>query len=520
MNLEPEDKERLALCGRSMRAFCESFFPDMFFRTFSESLHGPIFDALDDDSAQQVLIIAPRGIGKSMLLEAWLAREILSGRCHFGVYSSRAEDQAVSHSENVKNLMTESPVVKKFFGALKPQNRADDFSKRKWMIQSDKYGLDSLVMPRGAFQKVRGARYKKYRIDRAVVDDIEEEDDALSMVQGADQGIRRRLKRWLLNSLMNSFDRGSDNWKAVVIGSLIDGKSVLADLAESKRWRVVRVSVCDSQYHSLWPEYLSDQKIAEMVEGYREMGMLDSFHREHMSEAVSDEDSSFRQEWFRSYDEADHEFTPAQGIVLVDPAKTVKMHSDFSAMVGVGLDRAAGRIYVRDVDAGRYHPDDVYKRSVEMCRRLGCRKIGLEVTSLNEFITAPFQNYLKTEAPGIRLEELKARGSKDDRIRSLASPYRLGQIFHNRSVTAQLEAQLCAWPFGRHDDIPDALAYVNSFIKLNNRFFTAAGDGAPGRVAPTEAARLDNMLRDERPLEEYLGKIARMTRRGRALAAA
>jgi hypothetical protein len=69
------------------------------------------------------------------------------------------------------------------------------------------------------------------------------------------------------------------------------------------------------------------------------------------------------------------------------------------------------------------------------------------------------------------LIELKARGSKEDRIAALIPFYRMGFIFHNKTCCAPLEAQLLSYPRSKKWDIMDALAYVVEMLELGERYF-------------------------------------------------
>ncbi len=55
--------------------------------------------------------------------------------------------------------------------------------------------------------------------------------------------------------------------------------------------------------------------------------------------------------------------------------------------------------------------------------------------------------------------ELRATGDKSSRIRGLVPLYKTGIIFHRRTQSPDLEAELLSFPGGKHDDIIDALAY-------------------------------------------------------------
>jgi len=160
-----------------------------------------------------------------------------------------------------------------------------------------------------------------------------------------------------------------------------------------------------------------------------------------------------------------------KNVVIVDPAKTVKLHSADSAVVGVGINRAKPAIYVRDIVSGKLYPDELYNESFDMVARLNANVLGVEVTSLHEFISQPIKNEIRKRGLFIRYVELNAKGKKEDRIAQLAPYYRQGYIYHNPAVCTKLETQLLSFPRSKLWDVMDALAYIIELMELESDFF-------------------------------------------------
>jgi len=102
---------------------------------------------------------------------------------------------------------------------------------------------------------------------------------------------------------------------------------------------------------------------------------------------------------------------------------------------------------------------------------LNARAVGVEVTSLNEFIVQPIKNEMSKRGQFFELIELKARGKKEERIASLVPYYRQGYIYHNSACCGGLEAQLLGFPRSKMWDIMDAAAYVIEMLELGDRYF-------------------------------------------------
>jgi hypothetical protein len=446
---------------KSTEVCAKTLFPERFTLPFS-SLHRQIFNILDDDTIQKAAIAAPRGFGKTSLVNiAYPAQQLLFRRHKFIVQISNKATQAMLQSENLKQELLYNNSIKDLFGPMK----SDTFSKEMWVTQTG-----TMVLPRGAGQQVRGLLYGRNRPGLIILDDIEDSE----AVQNPEQ--RAKMKEWFFADVMNSISRARSDWRIVVVGTLLHEDSLLANLLEDPNWITLQLSICNDKYESNWPDFISNEGVRKLADSYATQGLLDAFYREYRNIPVARENASFDQAMMKRYTEEKwnkEKQKDLESVVIVDPAKTVKMQSDFSAIVGLTFDSEKGRVYVRDVVAERLYPEEVYEHAFAMADRLGARAIGLEVTSLNEFITYPFNTAMRKRGKFYELVELKARGKKEDRIKALVPFYRMGIFWHNENVAPQIEAQLIAFPRAKRDDISDAIAYCVEMFSLGNRVFQA-----------------------------------------------
>jgi len=483
MDLESKEqiKEIMAQCYLSTEISSKILFGESFERPFAP-ITKPVFEALDDDSKQKVVIKAPRGWGKSTILNiGYAGKKGLFREKRFIVPISTTSTKAVMESENLKRELQTNSLIRKIFGDVKIGS-ADHlgldpaFSKEMWMI----YG-DVLVFPRGAGQQVRGVRWGKHRPDLIIVDDLEDAEAVNSEEQ------RTKLKQWFFADVLNSVDRSNPTWKVVYIDTLKHQDALLADLLADPTWHSVEIDLCDDALNSNWPEYMSNSAVKDLYDTFRCQGLLDVFAREYRGQPIAKEDAIFKEEYFKYYLESDADFTEKlpsyENIVIIDPAKTTKISSDYSAIVGVGVNVEIPRICVRDIVHEKLHPEQIYEQAFAMADRIGARTIGYEVTGLNEFITYPITTYMLRRGKFYNLVELKARDKKENRIAMLNPLYRLGYVWHNRNVTQVLESQLIAFPRSKKDDVMDALAYVVEMLELGERYF--APDNTAGE-APEE----------------------------------
>lgn len=455
-----EAKLLMSQCFLSTKVTAKILFPDRFYLPFS-SLHDEIFKVLDDDSIQQAVIVAPRGFGKTSSVNLALpAKKILFQEKKFIVPISCTATQAVMQGENLKRELLTNRMITGLFGPMK----SDSFSKDMWITSS---GI--AVMPRGAGQQVRGILFGNERPDLIIGDDLEDSESVRSEEQ------REKTKAWFFEDVMNSINRSRRDWKVIIIGTLLHEDSLLANLLEDKDWHHVHLSLCDENYQTNWPDFMDNEAVAKLIDSYRRIGLLDSFYREYMGQPIAKESARFKQEHFKYYEETDDSFIKErkklENIVIFDPAKTVKQAADQTAIVGIGIDVAGPKLYIRDIEVGRFHPEEQYKKAFDMADRLRAKVIGVEVTSLNEFITYPIRTLMLKEKRYYDIVELKARASKEERIEALVPFYRLGFVYHNRNVCNALEGQLLSFPRSKRDDIMDAVAYVVEMLELGERYF-------------------------------------------------
>ena len=482
----------LSQCSVSTRMVAKTFFPERFSLPFAENIHGEIFRLIDGPS-QKVAIAAPRGWGKTSVVGlALIARHILFRLSSFIVYINKSHDAASLQTDNLRREMVNNRDIKAFFGDFRQRDLKESefdevFSKKAWVA------YDTLVWPRGAGQQVRGVLFKNDRPGLIVIDDLENPD------QIENEEIRHSWYQWLYADVIKAVPRIGEeakNYKIVYIDTLKHEDSVLQKLLDSPEWDSVRLEACDDDFHSTAPHFMSDEDIQREWQQHSDAGQTDVFFRELRNLPISTKDSVFRQDYFKYYNlpperhgseddlkKLDIEVQQDKNIetvVILDPAKTVKIHSAESAIVGIGIDLNSAKVYIRDAISAKMYPDEIYDAMFGMAIRLGAKVIGIEETSLNEFIKQPIKNEMFRRGSFFELIWLSARGGtkKELRIKELVPYYRGGYIYHNASCATikKLEQQLLMFPRSALWDLMDAEAYLVEMLELGERYFSPKED--------------------------------------------
>ena len=445
------DPEILVQCARHSAAFGKVFLPAHFIRPFAP-LHKRVFRVVDSVKKKNALA-APRGIGKTTTVGLALPlRKICFKQLEYICYVSCTYGKAAEDLDTLKKEIETNELILKTFG---------DLEGPKWSEGVIETSNGVRVVAKGAGQQIRGTKSGHSRPNLIIIDDLEDPE----AVRSSDR--RALLKEWLYGDVINAL---ADDGVIVLIGTILHEDALLTNLLEDPSWNSERIELFDDAGHSHYPAYKDDAAVQELIEEYRRLGKLDTLYREFRNLPIAAEDAIFRPEFFKVYNPEWLKAPTVRYVVIVDPAKTIKISADDTAIVCVGVDTYHNRIMVADVISGRMEPDEIYRHAAEMADRWNTTDIGIEVTTLHLFITQPFKNYLATRRKYYNLIELHARGKKEDRIKALNPWYKQGIVYHNPSpaISGKLEAQLLSFPRSKKDDVMDAVAYVNEVFDIQN----------------------------------------------------
>ncbi|MCP4392865.1 MAG: hypothetical protein GY804_01125 [Alphaproteobacteria bacterium] len=484
-------KELLYWCWEDTRAYASVFYPERFNLGFS-SLHDEMWAVIDEvdekkePKNKRIAIKGFRGIGKSSSCRTLVAKRGRYQDAKFCAYIGKNEEFAINQTEMIKNSSQMNQVENFFFGMINPKY-ADllgvdaSFSKKGWIMANGMY-----VLPRGVGQPVRGQSHewenKTYRLELGVLDDTEDPKYI------DNETYRNNSYNYVLADVVEAkpLPGMSTNWQIIYIDTLKHEDAVLQRLFDRNDWTCLDLPLCDGNFKSYAPGFVSDEDIQKELEEHRNANpsTVDVFYQEKMGVPISLEDAAFKKEMFRYYDEQDKiaekdgNFTKfredkkagkIQTVILGDPAKTVKMHSAESGFGVISFNVEDHRIYIRYADGLRVYPDEFYNHLFDLAIQYEANVIGYEETSLNEFIRKPIADAMLKRGLRFRLEPLKARsgsgefsgpgGGKKARVASMISYYRRGEVYHNIKGCGRLEAQLMSFPKSKLWDIMDVVAY-------------------------------------------------------------
>ena len=463
-----EVKDIMALCFKSTGFHAKYFFPEIFHSVYSV-LHKEIHAAIDSGK-RKVVIASPRGIGKtSTMIYGLASKHILFNNKKFIIYLSNSADNAMIQTDSLKHELLSNQEVRRMFGSIKTkpvgQEYEEQFSKKAWVTSGG-----TLILPRGSGQQIRGLLYHGHRPDLILIDDLEDKKEITN------DKIRASNKEWFYSDVMKCISRYDEDYQFIYLDTLKHEDALLQNLLDSDDWYSIHQSVCDDDYNSYAPAFMTTEEIKEEVEQHRKDGTLDIFYREMRNIPIAHETATFKPDYFKYYNEGINQLTIPQNekdtkeskveirnlvnVVIIDPAKEPQIHNADTAIVGIGIDRSSRKIFVRDVVSDKLYPDQIYRKAFQMVTRLRALILAVEVTSLHQFISQPIENEMRVQNVFAQYHELKAHGHKEDRVAALAPLYRQGYIYHNKTCCTKLESQLMMFPRSKLWDIMDALAYI------------------------------------------------------------
>jgi len=484
-------REILAQCAASTKVAAKVFYPGRFRLPFSPS-HDKVFQALDDDSIQLLVIASWRGFGKTSMVQlAYPTKRAIFQDSKFIIPVSASFKQSVMQSENLKHQLKHN---RRLHDLGFKNLQSDVWSRDMWVMNTiDKYGC--MYIPTSYGQQVRGLLYKDERPDLYIIDDYEDSESVLS------EEMRQKKIERFYSDIMGSIDRNSKKWRIIVIGTVLHEDSLLMRLLEDPHWHSIHLELCDDEYESNWPEQQTSAEVRDMANRYRAQGLMDVFFREYRNICMSPEGAPFRSSLFKYYTPNMLKDRFLEYFVLVDPAKTVTQSACDTAIVGVGLDMLNGEAFIIDMVCSRLHVHEQIDEGLNMCQRIGAKVIGVEVAGSGEYIEHPWKSAILERGLGIEFVSLAAKGGpsqyipkgstqhgKDARISAALVPmYNQGKIWHLRDhpLNDTLEEQLVHYPRAKRKDLIDALSYITGMMHKGDRYFanqTVKRNYASGKI--------------------------------------
>ncbi|MDR0447641.1 MAG: hypothetical protein LBH07_03135, partial [Treponema sp.] len=420
------------------------------------------------------MFVEPREHGKTVRWSfAYVLWSILTGKTNYALLIGASGDAVRENLINIKLELEENELLVDDFG---------DQRGKVWRDDRIELANGTCIQAKGSGASMRGTRFRQYRPDLIVLDDVLKDDAVESPSQ------RDKISRWLKRVVFNLGKNAFIIWVNTIFHS-DDPISRLIDEVEAgtlKRWIAVRLSCYRPDGSPLWPEYWS----AEALEEKRQSLGFDSFSTEWCNEPLSDEQRIIQKSWVSN--NAYRDLPPKEELRFfcgVDPA-TGK--HDRTAQVPIAVHRKTGVIYVLPPWAKTCSETATVRQLMISHKLRGFELIGWEDVVFSGIYGNYIQKLAAEENVYLPIKKLPVKLSKDAKVRFLSPLIENGVIRFPESGAEDIIDELTNFPKWRFDDQCDGLYLAIQVVP--------SGSGTPvvssvTRTTVTTAQKIINMVR-------------------------
>ena len=314
------------------------------------------------------------------------------------------------------------------------------------------------IMVFGKGSQIRGLESRGRRPKIVILDDVQDKKAIES-----DLILKKDLK-WFLGDVLFL----GETCRVFMIGNNLGEKCLIEYVFNNStnvKFECHRVPALDVETESVsaWPAKVSANYLVEERTRYQNMGELDVWYRERMCKAMSPDDQLFKREMFQYYEpnSIKDKIKDMNIYTTVDLAVTQNKRSDYTAVCTVGV-TAENHWFVLDIDYGRWKPNEIIDAIFRAASKWKPLELGWEKVAFQAVIGHLIEKEMPERGLFFRSKGLIAERRKELRIEMLVPRFSTKTVWFPKGAgfLTELEGELLKFPTGIHDDLIDALAYV------------------------------------------------------------
>lgn len=443
-----DKKVRSAAATQSFRLFFGTYFGHYIQHPFAP-FHFDMFQLAQDEKNKTIVIMGARNSAKSAIMNTALSIWSVLGiqKKKFVIIVSKTQQKGKQHFLNMRKELESNRLLKGDLGPLRTE-------ESQWgsSIVLPKY--DAQITFASVEQSLRGMRYKQYRPDLLIVDDIED-GDSVRTIEG-----RNNVYGWLTNDAIPAGDL--ENMRAVLLGTLLHEDSVMMrfkkDIASGVRDGIYReYPLMDAAGEILWRGKYPDLAAVE-AERLR-VGNEKAWAQEFLLRIVSDAERVVHPEWIY-YEECPAPTLANQyrgAFIGIDPAISEEKRAARTAMVVV---RVFGwgentRIYVMPYPINeRIGLPTIVEKAKALSDEYGKAKIYVEDVGFQKGLVQLLADE-KYQTEGIR-----PQGDKRTRLSLISHPIKNKIVRFAPRGNEELVMQIVNFGSENYMDLADALSML------------------------------------------------------------
>ena len=388
---------------------------------------------------RHALVELPRDHGKSVQVCARIVWELANDPGLRVKLVCATAARAADRSGFLRGLIADNPRVRLVFPGLRPGR---PWGAEAFAIVRPAAAIDPSVSAIGVGTSSTGGR-----ADLLVCDDIV---DAKALHSRTD---RQKTKDLFRHNLMNLLEPDGRLWCLFTPWHVDD---LNAELKASGVYPLFRRAV-GPNLEPVWAELWTVERLAERK---REIGDA-SFARGYQLQNADEGERVIRPEWVTFWETELPREAFDEVVLAVDPAVSASATADATALVTVGRLTDSNEMRVLEAVAVRVASPELVARLGAAHDRWRPDRVVFEANGAFEAVRALLTRDARF---GPKLQPVTASKSKHVRLSALAVPVQNGAVklrgVGGRVADCQRELfdEMTAFPFGLHDDLPDALA--------------------------------------------------------------
>jgi len=436
-NDEKEKERRLAKAESNFNYFCKTYMPHYFDQDWADFQKKDWHKIIKDNSDPHVLQ-AMREAGKSSYFGvANFLHKICFKKKNYLISVGYNEAKSVMTPAFVKVELMFNARIKADFGDLLDGALFDAYdyyvTKTDICVQAVSVGQDP-----------RGLRWRNYRPDLVIADDVQE---------------KRRVKKnkkyvaevvnWFLEDLLPALSE--DAWLCL-LGTPMASRCVVNTLAKKEGWKSHRFTPIDKKGNLT---FVSKYPKARLEKLRKKMGKT-AFNQEILL-VVNDDDSTFQEEWIKTYHPEEILNTPGLVVSWFDPSAKQNEQNCYKAIITLKF--VYGIAYVLNAWIKHASLDRAIRHHFSLYEEYNHAYMWFEDNGFQSTLLGTFQKEAKEQGFSVPVKGITNTANKIERITmTLQSAIETGVIRFNPADSDQalLIEQIVDFP-GEFVDGPDAL---------------------------------------------------------------
>lgn len=441
--------ERMFIASQSLIAFNLIYLPHHF-KLKPANFHMKLGKDLSNPDVDEMLVVGYRGCAKStycsLSFPIW---SCLFAHYHFPLLINETASQMKVNITSIRKELTENPLI------------ANDFPRvgkdLRFTEQAIEFPNDVYLLGRTRGMKIRGLRYRQYRPDVVMADDVE----ALEWVRKKEN--RDKTERWWNSEVVPAVDENKS--KLIVIGNLLHRDALMMRLKKRDIYKVYEYPIVDSNGEITWKGKYPDMQAIE--EQKKRVGNAIAWAREYELKIISEDEQIIKEEHIHNYTpdilkDVDHEgkksIKTINGGTAFDLAISEKETADFTAGIS-GVTATYGgrkRLFITNILNKRLSFTDMKQQAKQMHEKMPLgshvivEDVGYQKAALQELKRA-----------GLPVRPIRPVRDKTARLESIAEYIIDGSVlFPDDGSADELIQQLLGFGVEEHDDMVDALVYL------------------------------------------------------------